>query len=166
MKQRPGQRVLLAARTAQERRRQRVGLRLKDFTIAAQTRKRYEAAVSQILPFLESQPSLADIDGVVADWVDFLWSKGTFVAVIADTLSGLHWYWPELKGHLRHSWKMFKSWRRIETPARAAPLTPVIVRAMVARAVELNYVSLAFHVLMRTGELLQLRAFMRSYRPA
>ena len=66
------------------------------------------------------------------------WAKETSLYVIADGLSGLHFFWPELRGLLRNSWRMFKNWRRIEAPVRAPPLTPLLVRAMIARAVQLQ----------------------------
>lgn len=54
------------------------------------------------------------------------WARGAAVNDIADTLSGLHFFMPELKdlkGRLRQSWRMFRSWRRVESPQRAPPLT-------------------------------------------
>ena len=50
---------------------------------------------------------------------------------IADALSGLHFFWPALRGTLRNAWKMFKSWFRIEAPQRAPPMTLVIAQAVV-----------------------------------
>ena len=58
---------------------------------------------------------------------------------------------------------MFKSWRRVETPARAPRLTQQLARAFIARAVEQNdvllatMVALGFHGLLRTGEPLSFR---------
>lgn len=57
---------------------------------------------------------------------------------------------------------MFKHWRRIETPTRAPPLTAVLARAFVARAVALRQlrfatlIAIGFHGSLRTGELLAL----------
>ena len=50
-------RVVLAGKTAQARRQQRAGIRLKDYTVTPKTKARYESAVSRILPFLD-RPSL------------------------------------------------------------------------------------------------------------
>lgn len=156
-------RVLLAGRSNAERKRRRAGVRLRDYTVTPSTRRRYEAAVARILPFLEQQSSLQDIDGVICDWVELQWTQGQPINLIADCLSGLHFYWPQLKGLIRHAWKMFRSWRRIETPARAPPLTSLLVRAMVARSVQRHHlefgalISLGFHCMLRTGELLALR---------
>ena len=156
-------RVVLAGKTQRERRKQRAGIRLKDFTISARTRARYEAAVSRILPFLEAQESLADLDGVVCEWIELQWCRGESLGHIADALSGIHFFRPDLKGCLRQGWRMFKSWRQIEAPQRAPPLTWGIVTALIARAVEkadvvfAAIIGLAFHCLLRTGEFLALQ---------
>lgn len=103
------------------------------------------------------------MDGIVTDWIELQWVNGESVGVIADCLSGLHWFCPEYKGHLKQAWRSFKSWRRIEAPQRAPPLTALIVRAVVGRAVENNEIAFAtlvavgFHCLLRTGELLALQ---------
>lgn len=154
-------RVLLAARTQKERRRRRAGIRLRDYSITEKTRLRYEEAVARILPFLEAQRDLADLDGVLCEYIELQWARGTSLYFISDGLSGLHFFWPELRGVLRNSWRMFKNWRRIESPVRAPPITPLVVRALISRAVQLQEVSFAcmlalgFHGLLRTGELLQ-----------
>ena len=101
-------RVVLAARTVEGRKQQRRGIRLRDFTIQERTRVRYETAVGKILPFLEKQDSLQDIDGIVTDWIEMEWARGAAVNDIADALSGLHFFMPELKGRLRQSWRMFR----------------------------------------------------------
>ena len=116
-----------------------------------------------ILPYLEAQPHLHHLDEVISDWIEWQWVRGESVGLIADALSGLHFYWPEVRGHLRGAWRLFKQWRKIETPCRAPPLTQELARAFVAKAVSSNEIALAtlialgFHGLLRTGELLALR---------
>ena len=156
-------RLVLAGRTRQERQSQRAGIRLRDYTIAERTKQRYEAAVARILPFLESQSDLSNLDAVLCDYIEWQWSRGESIGMIADGLSGLHHFWPEIKGHLRMAWKMFRSWRRIEAPQRAPPLTVAIVCAVIGRAVQCNDVlfatlfALGFHCLLRTGEILAIQ---------
>jgi integrase len=158
-----GHRVLLAGRTAAERRRRRAGLRLRDFSITTKTRQRYEYAVGKVLPFLEKHQKLGAIDEILCEYVEAQWARGESVNFIADTLSGLHFFWPELRGLLREAWRLFKQWRRIEAPTRAPPITPLLVRAIVCRAVQrgdlafATLVAVGFHALLRTGELLSLR---------
>ena len=152
-------RVVLAARTPAARRQQRAGIRLRDFSITPKTRDRYTRAVAQLLPFLEAQPDLSDLDGLVSDWIECQWARGSSVADIADALSGLHFFWPEIKGKLRGAWRLFKNWRRIESPQRAPPMTILLIRALVGRAILVDDLRLAalfclgFHCLLRTGEL-------------
>ena len=156
-------RVLLAGRSQRERQRRRAGVRLRDFSITPKTKARYESAVAQLLPYLEAQKSLSDLDSVVAEWVELQWTRGAPLTSISDCLCGLHFFWPEWRGLLRESWRLFKSWRRVEVPSRAPPLPAVLARAFVARAVHLNHLrmaallSLGYHALLRTGELLQLQ---------
>ena len=156
-------RILLAGRTRADRKRRRAGIRLRDYSITNKTRERYEAAVGLLLPHLEAQPSLADLDGVLCDWIEWQWSRGESLGVIGDTLSGLHFFWPEIRGRLREAWRMFKNWRRVESPVRAPPLTVQLAQAFIAKAVCAGDVAVAalialgFHALLRTGELLALR---------
>ena len=156
-------RVLLAGKSRADRQRKRAGIRLRDYTITEVTKRRYEGAVARILPHLEAQENLFDLDGILSDWIEYQWVKGEPLTLIADVLSGLHFFWPEIRGHLRQAWRLFKSWRRVETPARAPPLTRDLACAFIAKAVAAGKLALAaliglgFHALLRTGELLKLR---------
>eukprot|EP00435_Cladocopium_sp_Y103_P064005 s38_g25.t1 len=156
-------RVVLAAKTKQGRKDQRKGIRLRDFTVTNRTRERYERAVGKILPFLEAQPDLQDLDGIVGDYIELEWARGEAVNDIADCLSGLHFFWPQIKGLLRQSWRLFRSWRLVEAPQRAPPLTVWLAKAVVARALECDQLAFAtlfalgFNCLLRTGELLALQ---------
>lgn len=111
------------------------------------------------MPFLEKQ----DLDHVVCDWIEVQWARGESVGWIADALSGLHFFWPEIKGCLRESWRMFRSWRRVEAPQRAPPMTTCIAKAIIGRAVDLKnlpfacLIGLGFHCMLRTGELLAIQ---------
>ena len=156
-------RVLLAGRTPAERRHNRAGLRLRDFSITAKTRARCEQAVGRLLPFLECQDNLTRLDDIICEWIEAQWARGESVNCIADALSGLHFFWPEIRGTLREAWRLFKQWRRVEAPSRAPPITQLLVRCIICRAVqrqELAFaclIALGFHALLRTGELMALR---------
>lgn len=156
-------RVMLAGRNNADRRRKRAGIRLRDFTISQKTKERYESAVARVLPFLEAQPNLDDLDSILVEWIEVQWARGEPLTYIADCLSGLHFLWPDLRGLLRQAWRLFKSWRRIETPSRAPPMTVALAQAFVARAVAQHnlafaaLIAIGFHGLLRTGELLSLR---------
>eukprot|EP00438_Fugacium_kawagutii_P022174 Skav235069 [mRNA] locus=scaffold3466:36062:45450:- [translate_table: standard] len=156
-------RVVLAGATARQRRASRQGISLRDLSITEKTRQRYLSALGRLLPFLEQHPDPRTYDSVICDWIEYQWARGEALTHIADSLSGLHFYWPALKGTLRQSWRMFRNWRRIEAPARAPPITPNIVAAMIVLAIERNQlafgvlVAIGFHGLLRTGELLALQ---------
>lgn len=156
-------RVVLAGHTRADRQKARQGIQLRDFTITAATKHRYLTAVTKLLPYLEASPQLDDIDSVLCEYIEAQWARGESLNMIADGLSGLHFFWPELRGTLRNAWRMFKSWRRVEAPCRAPPMTIQIARALVALAVEREDISFAamivlgYHALLRTGELLELQ---------
>eukprot|EP00438_Fugacium_kawagutii_P032920 Skav205027 [mRNA] locus=scaffold6308:1300:5659:- [translate_table: standard] len=114
-------RVVLAGRTASQRRAFRRGICLRDLSITEKTRQRYLSALGRLLPFLESHPDIRTYDSLICEWIECQWARGEALTHIADSLSGLQFYWPELKGTLRQSWRMFRNWRRIEAPARAPP---------------------------------------------
>lgn len=155
-------RVVLSAKSQAERKRRRAGIRLRDFSITAKTKQRYETALGRMLPYLEAQKDLNNLDLILCDYIELQWSRGESLYFISDGLSALHFFMPDLRGMLRNAWKMFKDWRRIEAPARAPPITVLLVRAMVARAVQLDHIPFAcmlavgFHGLLRTGELLNI----------
>lgn len=58
---------------------------------------------------------------------------------------------------------MFRSWRRVEAPQRAPPMTTCIAKAIIGRAVDLKnlpfacLIGLGFHCMLRTGELLAIQ---------
>ena len=62
-----------------------------------------------------------------------------------------------------HSWKLFGVWRRVEVPCRAPPLTLRLVRSLAAFEIDQGNMEmatlllLAFHCLLRTGEILALK---------
>lgn len=67
-----------------------------------------------------------------------------------------------MKRRIPHAWRLFSTWRRLEIPARAPPLTQRIVRGLAAYEMILGnfemsaLLLLSFHCLLRTGELLAL----------
>lgn len=136
-------RLILAGKTQKERRQRRRGIRLKDFSVTEKTRLRYLSAVAKVLPVLESCPCFRDYDIWLCEWIEQQWARGEPLCYISDALSGLHFYMPECKGTLRQAWRMFKDWRKVEAPTRAPPITSLLVRAIVARAVQKNQLAFA-----------------------
>ena len=142
----------------------RRGVSLWNATIKLATLLRYQAAVRLVLPFLEGVRSFSEVDGALSDWIDLAWGQGLPLGTIGDALSGMQHLWPQCRRQLHHSWRLFRAWRKIEPPCRAPPLPARLASAFLAWCVfhgELALgvlVGLGFHCLLRTGELLALRA--------
>lgn len=149
--------------TTKQRAAARAGINLKGLGITVRTEQRYNSAVAQVLPVLETVSSLEELDVACEEWIETQWVRGTPLGTIGDALCALHYYWPQVKGHLRGSWKLYKNWRRIELPQRAPPLPLPVVRAMVGYLLDRSEPHMAFltalgyHAYLRTGEILRLR---------
>ena len=121
------------------------------------------SAVARVLPFVEQCNLPDELDQICEDWVEREWTRGTPLGLIGDALSGLHFFWPKVKGLLRGSWRLYRNWRKIEAPQRAPPLPWRTCRALVAILLDAESLSLAFlvalgfHAFLRTGELLRLK---------
>jgi hypothetical protein len=95
----------------------------------------------------------------VCEWFELQWERGESVNFIADTLSGLHHFWPQIRGHLKEAWRLFRQGRKVEAPTRAPPLTALLARAIVCRAVQKGQlifaclIAVGFHALLQTGEI-------------
>lgn len=158
-----GRRPIRPGKTRAERVEARRGVNLRGLGISERTERRYSSAVSQLLPVLEQVDSLDQLDAACEEWVETQWVRGTPLGTIGDALCALHFYWPQVKGLLRGSWKLYKNWRRIEVPQRAPPLPVPAVRAMVGYLLDhckphmAFLIALAFHCYLRTGEVLRLR---------
>ena len=146
-----------------DRRRARLNLVLADIGITSATLDRYHHAVSRLRPVLEQVNTEAQLDDLISDWIQSEFEDGAPLHLIADALSGLHYFEPFTKGKLIRSWRLFSIWRRYEVPCRAPPLTQDLVLAMAGYCISICELSMAallllgFHCLMRTGELLQVR---------
>ena len=165
----PRKRVLEAAlpqdRAAQRR---RLGS-LRELTVQPATKKRYSAAVEGFFSYLrKAQTSLphrkSELDPIVSDYIEFLWSTGAGRALAADTLAGLQDIQPNLRGNLPGSWRLLKTWSINEIPARAPPCPEHVVHAMAGWAFFKGWYAfgvslmLGFYSMLRTGELHGLRS--------
>ena len=157
-------------RTREERKKVRKNLgKLADLTVQQSTRKRYNNALSEFSKYLSKAglrlPTVkTELDGVPSDYVEYLWSEGYGQALASDTLAAIQDKQPSLKGHLRSSWRLLKTWGVNEIPNRAAPLPESALHAMVGHAFfnqrPLFGLSLlvGFYGMLRTGELLDVKA--------
>ena len=158
-----GHRTVLGGRTRADRIHARKNISLRDSGITERTRQRYVCALLPLLPIIETIVSIHDLDQVCEEWIEFQWHAGYTLGSVGDALCGLQFYWPETKGLLRSSWKLYKNWRRIEIPTRAPPISAMVVQAFIALLLKREQIAaafligLGFHAYLRTGELLSLQ---------
>ena len=155
---------LVCKRTRAERKAQRRSLKLFDASLTEATKARYSTGLSRLLETLETVPTLAALDNAVSNWVEKMWEDGEPQYLVADALSGLHFYEPWTKRQLPNSWRLFSVWRKLEIPSRAPPLTEDLIRGMATYALEHDDLTWAgifligFYGLLRTGEIMKLAA--------
>ena len=161
---RPGPKLLAGRQTRAQKAKARSTIDLEGASLSEKTRARYFFALSKMEPWLERVQDLVTLDELCCDWVNRMWKQGEPLLVVGDGLSALHFFQPFTKRHIPHAWKLFATWRKIEIPSRAPPLTQQLVRSMAAFELDQGNVQMAtclvlgFHALLRTGELLSLRA--------
>ena len=142
----------------------RRGLKLADLGITKATQSRYYNAVRKLWPIIDQSPSMEDLDERVALWIENRFQKNEPLNNVADALSGLQYFLPACRRKLVSSWKLFSVWRRYEIPSRAPPLTTDLVVSMASYCMQTGLFDfgalllVGFHCMLRTGEILQLRA--------
>lgn len=96
-------------------------------------------------------------------YLEYLFSEGFPKGYGSDGLAALQHFIPEVCGKLRHSWKLLKSWQKMEPPVRVLPISPLMVLAIGGACVRLGKLSsaaaimLGFDTLLRPGELYKLQ---------
>lgn len=155
--------AFLGLRGRRARAKARAGISLRDIGISRPTFSRYYVAVSTLVKIIGDPRSIEDLDETIAEWIEQKFHQGATLNLVADALSGIHYFMPFTKKRLPHSWKLFGIWRRHEIPSRAPPLPEDLLWAMVGRCLELGDFSMAsllglgFHCFLRTGEILSIR---------
>ena len=103
------------------------------------------------------------LDPLLSDYIEHLWSSGAGRALASDTLAAVQDKQPQVKGMLQASWRLLKTWNLNEIPNRAPPLPEPALHAMVGHAFAHNRplfglsLLVGFYGMLRTGELLQLQ---------
>lgn len=157
-----------ASKNARKKERQHLGP-LRDLVVQPSTAKRYRHAVSSFFLWCQSlshvlPSSLVEFDLLVADYINALWEEGEGRSLAANVLSGLQHYRPFLRRNLPCAWRLIGAWGRRELPARADPVSILVLEAlcglafMNGRADAAVLMYLAFHCILRTGEFLRLTA--------
>ena len=153
---------IISKRTKQERQQQRRFINLRDAGISKATQERYYIGLTHLLPCLAAIRSLLQLDEKVSDWVQACWEAGESLHIVSDALCGLHFFEPWTKKGIPTAWRLFATWRKLEFPARAPPITAYIIYSLASYAIghkDLSFavmLLLGFFGLLRTGELLQL----------
>lgn len=154
----------VAKRSRAERIAQRRNVILRDAGITKKTQERYFWALSLLLPFLAEVTSTIGLDEQTCEWIQSSWEKGEALHIISDGLCGLHHFEPWTRRLVPMAWKMFATWKKLESPDRAPPLTITINFAWTNYALAHNQIifaallCLGFFGLLRTGEILQVTA--------
>ena len=142
---------------------------LKSLTVQPVTRARYQDAKDKFYRWLDSESILFPssplrLDLVVSDYLEYLWASGKGRSEGSNLLASLQDTQPQLKGQLKGSWRLMKTWVTHEVPNRAPPFSidhlHVLVGYCLFKGEPLMGLSLllGFHALLRTGELLGLQA--------
>ena len=108
--------------------------------------------------------SATELDSIVSDYQEGLWTDGKGRTEGSNLLAALQDAQPHLKGKLKTSWRLMKTWVTHEVPNRASPLTLDLLHLLVGYALFKGQhmfalsLLLGFHGLLRTGELLNVKA--------
>ena len=142
---------------------------LRSLTVQPLTRARYQKAREEFYEWLRQErlvlpASSFQLDLVVSDYLEHLWATGQGRSAGSNILAGLQDTQPHLKGKLKLSWRLMKTWVTNEIPNRAPPLPLEGLYAMVGYSLfhqEFDFalsLLVAFFGLLRTGELLALKS--------
>ena len=152
----------------QARKQNRAGLSLKDKVLSPGLHQRYALAASRILNFWQDSnltPCLWEkIDLAASQCLEYVFAEGYPKGYGSDGLAALQHFLPEAAGKLRHSWRLLKSWQKMEPPVRVLPISPLMVLAISGACVRLGRIPeaaaflVAFDALLRPGELYSLTA--------
>ena len=162
--------VHVEGRTAEARQKVRQELgSLRNLTVQPKTRERYNKALEGFWSYLRHAhlvlPTKAhELDSLVSDYIEHLWSSGAGRALASDTIAALQDAEPQVRGQLQGTWRLLKAWNQNEIPNRAPPLPLDVLKAMVGYSLfkgEFAFglsLLLGFYGVLRTGEILGLRS--------
>lgn len=161
-------RPLLEGGSREERKKQRAELgSLQSLTVQPRTRARYDKALEGFWAFLREERRTipykhSELDVLVQRYIEHLWSEGHGRAQASDTVAALQDAQPQVKGHLRGTWRLLKAWSMNEVPNRAPPLPEEALHMMVGYSFFKEQYKfgmsllVGFYGTLRTGEILSL----------
>ena len=123
---------------ARKKAREQLGS-LRNLTVQSKTRARYDKALDKFWQFLRvehlSLPQRAqELDALVMDYIEHLWSSGAGRALALDTVAALQDAEPHIRRQLHGTWRLLRAWNQNEIPNRAPPMPVEVLRAMVGYA--------------------------------
>ena len=141
---------------------------LKSLTLQPKTRTRYDKAKKRFYSYLSSNDlelprERSHLDGLLCDYLEFLWSTGEGRGLASDTLAAIQDASPRVRGNIPGAWRLLKTWHINEIPCRAPPLPEKVLASLVGYFVFHNDPGMAlslllgFYSMLRTGELLGVR---------
>ena len=100
-----------------------------------------------------------DFDTATCLWIEHIFADGLPKGYGSDALAALQHFLPEVSGKLRNSWRLLKTWNRMEPPLRVLPISPLLVGAMGGLLVSIGWCRPAalllagFDAFLRPGEM-------------
>ena len=100
---------------------------LKQLTVQPKTKERYQTGLTLFFKFLAREglslpEKREEMDGLVSDYLEHLWSEGEGRATASNFLAALQDSQPKLKGALPGAWRLMRTWSTQEVPQRAPPI--------------------------------------------
>ena len=156
-------------RTTPESVHARLGISLRDSTLAPKTRALYREAFLRFGAWIGRAPpdvlhSVSAYDKLVAEYLEYAWEAGLTRGNAANVVSASICAYPELrgKGHLVEAWYLLNAWALYEIPIRAPPMPALVALGLAWYFVRRQRIGGALILLagydafLRTGEMLSL----------
>ncbi|CAK0904182.1 unnamed protein product, partial [Prorocentrum cordatum] len=106
---------------------------LREAMVTPLALQRYRAAVDEVVDFWiqeHRQPQTpAQVDAGVAAFIESRWLSGGSLFEVNNAIAGITHTFPPVRGHLRDSWRLAKTWQRLGPAGRALPIGPLIAAA-------------------------------------
>jgi integrase len=103
------------------------------------------------------------LDRLMCLYIEELWNDGQGQSTANYALAALHYFVPASRHQLKLAWRLVGAWKKLELPARAGPLSPLMLWAMVGFCRVMDESDLGtlllvgYHCFLRTGEMVNLR---------
>ena len=143
--------------------------RLRDRVVKPATVKRYRIHVATFFSWISLSgrripAAVLEFDTQLCAYAECLWEEGDQKCILANVLSGLAHFVPALRGHLPGPWRLYHAWSKSEPSDRAPPCSVRMTQAIAGVMLDLGHpqaammTMVAFHCLLRTGEMLEVRS--------